>query len=163
SVKLGGVEVTELEGVPLAEYRRRWVGFVFQDHHLLPQLTALENVILPTLAGGRDDLASGRAYDLLDRVGLVERMHALPAKLSGGERQRVAIARAMINHPPLLLCDEPTGNLDEEAADTVANLFVELAREHDAMLVVVTHNLKLAGRCRRCLELRHGTLEETSL
>ena len=162
SVRLGGVEVTELAGAALAGYRSRQVGFVFQDHHLLPQLSALENVVLPSLAADTKEGAVDRAFGLLDRVGLSERMESLPAKLSGGERQRVAIARAMINDPPLLLCDEPTGNLDQQSADTVASLFAELADEKNAMLVVVTHNLKLAGRFARILELRHGKLEETT-
>jgi len=159
SVRLGDEEVTKLEGSKLARYRSRKVGFIFQDHHLLPQCTALENVILPTLAAGDDPAAPGRAKELLGRVGLAERMHALPAKLSGGERQRVAIARAMINHPPLLLCDEPTGNLDRDSEKQVADLFVELAREQNAMLIVVTHNLNLAQRCEKCLELRDGKLK----
>jgi len=160
SVKLGDLEVTTVDGSALADYRARRVGFIFQDHHLLPQLTALENVCLPTLAAKGTADAGTRGRALLDRVGLAERMDSLPAALSGGERQRVAIARAMINTPPLLLCDEPTGNLDRETAETVATLFVELARERDVMLVVVTHNTGLAGRFQRRLELRHGTLSE---
>ena len=160
SVKLGDLEVTTVDGSALADYRARRVGFIFQDHHLLPQLTALENVCLPTLAAKGTADAGTRGRALLDRVGLAERMDSLPAALSGGERQRVAIARAMINTPPLLLCDEPTGNLDRETAETVATLFVELARERDVRLVVVTHNTGLAGRFQRRLELRHGTLSE---
>jgi len=159
TVWLGGWEIPSLDAAQLAEYRSQKVGFIFQDHHLLPQCTALENVMLPTLAMGGDPSAYDRAAALLERVGLVERMHALPAKLSGGERQRVAIARAMVNEPPLLLCDEPTGNLDREAEGRVAELFVELAAEKNAMLIVVTHNLNLAARCQRRLELRDGTLE----
>jgi lipoprotein-releasing system ATP-binding protein len=163
SVRLGEVEVTKLEGDALADYRSRQVGFIFQGHHLLPQLTALENVVLPTLASGRDPAALGRAEELLERVGLAERMHYLPAKLSGGERQRVAIARAMINRPPLLLCDEPTGNLDRDTSDEVAGVFAELADAENAMLVVVTHNLDLAKRFARVLELKAGKLNEISL
>ncbi|GAG22740.1 unnamed protein product, partial [marine sediment metagenome] len=163
SVKVGGIEIVGLSAAALAEYRSRRVGFVFQDHHLLVQLSALENVILPSLAAGGDSGAPDRARELLRRVGLAERMHAPPARLSGGERQRVAIARAMINRPPLLLCDEPTGNLDQDSAHEVARLFVELAREHNVMLVIVTHNLDLARRFDRSLELRHGTLAEIAL
>jgi len=163
SVRLGDVEVTALSGGALADYRSRRVGFVFQDHHLLPQCTALENVILPTLAAGSDPGAADRARGLLDRVGLSGRLHALPAKLSGGERQRVAVARAMINRPPLLLCDEPTGNLDYESAQNLTRLFLELADEHHVMLVVVTHNLTLAQRFGRCLQLRHGTLHAANV
>ena len=158
SVKLGQLEVASLEGSALADYRARRVGFIFQDHHLLPQLTAIENVMLPTLAVPTRRAAADRARVLLQRVGLADRMDSLPAKLSGGERQRVAIARAMINDPPLLLADEPTGNLDRDTASTVAELFVELARERSVMLVVVTHNLDLARTLGTCLELRHGTL-----
>ncbi|HUU42518.1 MAG TPA: ABC transporter ATP-binding protein [Planctomycetota bacterium] len=162
-VLLGDLEVTRLEGDALATYRSQKVGFIFQDHHLLPQCTALENVVLPTLAAGHDPSALGRAEDLLKRVGLAGRLHALPAKLSGGERQRVAIARAMINNPPLLLCDEPTGNLDRDTSNEVAGVFARLADDERACLVVVTHNLDLAKRFARVLELRNGELKEISL
>jgi len=157
-VRLGETDVASLTGDDLARFRSRSVGFVFQDHHLLPQCTALENVLIPTLAEGA--AGGGRsARDLLERVGLAERMHAFPAQLSGGERQRVAIARALINGPALLLCDEPTGNLDRETGRTVANLFLELAAENRVMLVVVTHNLEFAERFDRRMELRNGCLQ----
>jgi len=157
-VRLGETDVASLTGDDLARFRSRSVGFVFQDHHLLPQCTALENVRIPTLAEGA--AGGGRsARDLLERVGLAERMHAFPAQLSGGERQRVAIARALINGPALLLCDEPTGNLDRETGRTVANLFLELAAENRVMLVVVTHNLEFAERFDRRMELRNGCLQ----
>jgi len=157
-VRLGETDVASLTGDDLARFRSRSVGFVFQDHHLLPQCTALENVLIPTLAEGA--AGGGRsARDLLERVGLAERMHAFPAQLSGGERQRVAIARALINGPALLLCDEPTGNLDRETGRTVANLFLELAAENRVMLVVVTHNLEFAERFDRRMELRNGRLQ----
>ena len=114
SVRLGATEVTALAGAALADFRSRQVGFVFQDHHLLSQCSALENVLLPTLAArGGDADAPARAKDILRRVGLGQRLHSFPAELSGGERQRVAVARALVNGPPLLLCDEPTGNLDQ--------------------------------------------------
>ena len=158
SVRLGTLEVTKLTDTQLAEYRSNQVGFVFQDHHLLPQCTALENVVLPTLAARSADDAVGRAENLLGRVGLEHRMHAPPAQLSGGERQRVAIARALVNSPPLLLCDEPTGNLDQASGETVASLFLELAAERQVMLIIVTHNLEIARRFSRCMELRDGTL-----
>ena len=156
SVKLGDLEVSELAGVALARYRSTQVGFVFQDHHLLPQCTALENVVLPSLAltGASKDDVHERAEGLLRRVGVADRMHALPASLSGGERQRVAVARAMINRPPLLLCDEPTGNLDVDAAKAVGDLFVELASHDDTMLIVVTHNMDFADRFEQRVELR---------
>lgn len=158
-VRLGELEVTALEGAALADYRRRQVGFVFQDHHLLPQCTVLENVLLPTLptpAAGRAGPAE--AEELLRRVGLAGRANDFPQHLSGGERQRVAIARALVNGPPLMLCDEPTGNLDRKTGEAVAELFVELAGQRQVMLLVVTHNLDLAGRFSRRMELRDGVL-----
>ncbi|MBN2583840.1 MAG: ABC transporter ATP-binding protein [Planctomycetes bacterium] len=159
TVRLGGLEVSSLEGDRLAEFRRRRVGFVFQDHHLLPQCTAIENVALPAVAA--EDGAGGlrRAAELLARVGLKGREDDFPQRLSGGERQRVAVARALVNDPPLLLCDEPTGNLDRATAEPVAALFAELAAERSVMLIVVTHNLELARRFSRCLELRDGRLQ----
>jgi len=160
SVRLDDVEVTELAGDGLARFRSRQVGFVFQDHHLLPQCTALENVMLPTLAAHATDDAAERASDLLKRVGLAERVDHFPAQLSGGERQRVAIARALVNGAPLLLCDEPTGNLDGDTGMQVGDLFVELADERGVMLVIVTHNLELAGRFSQVKELRGGVLTD---
>lgn len=157
-VVLGEDDVAQLEGAALASFRSRRVGFVFQDHHLLPQCTALENVVLPTLAAGRAATGTEAAVELLGRVGLGERLDSLPAKLSGGERQRVAIARALVNEPALLLADEPTGNLDPETSGRIGALFRQLAEEKGAMLVVVTHDLDLAGQFGRCLELRNGTL-----
>lgn len=159
SVKLGEIEVSTLKGDGLAEYRARRVGFVFQDHHLLSQCSALENVILPTLAAGDAEGSVERATELLKRVGLEARMHAMPAHLSGGERQRVAIARALVNRPPVLLCDEPTGNLDADTAELVTGLFIELAREQQVSLIMVTHNLELARQLERICQLRDGVLQ----
>jgi len=158
AVRLGDVMVTDLDGDRLADYRRRSVGFVFQDHHLLPQCTVLENVLLPALAAGRAEAAADRACELLQRVGLAGRENDFPQYLSGGERQRVAIARALVNDPPLVLCDEPTGNLDRNTSQAVAALFVELARRRNAMMLVVTHNLDLAANFSRRSELRDGVL-----
>ncbi len=158
TVELAGVEVTELEGDRLSEFRSRSVGFVFQDHHLLPQCTALENATLPAVAAGTPRRGSQRAKDLLERVGLAERLDYLPAQLSGGERQRVAIARAMVNEPPLLLCDEPTGNVDKETAGRLGDLFLELAEEHEVILIVVTHDLPFARRFSRTMQLLEGRL-----
>lgn len=158
-VLLGDIDVAGLTGEALAEFRSQRVGFVFQDHHLLPQCTAVENVALPTVAAGQAAGATDRARELLERVGLGERMDALPARLSGGERQRVAIARALVNRPPLLLADEPTGNLDPQTSGRIGALFRELAEEHDAMLVVVSHDQELAAQFQRILELRGGTLQ----
>ena len=161
-VRLDGIDVTALAGDGLAGFRAVKVGFVFQDHHLLPQCSALENVMLPTLAADAADAAdaAGRARMLLERVGLAQRMTSFPAQMSGGERQRVAIARALFNGPRLLLCDEPTGNLDNDTGARVGDLFIELARERQVMLIVVTHDLEFASRFGRLVELRDGMLVE---
>ncbi|MCA8990356.1 MAG: ABC transporter ATP-binding protein [Planctomycetaceae bacterium] len=145
-----------------AEFRSRRIGFVFQDHHLLPQCNVLENVLVPTLAtGGANAAATERAKSLLERVGLSERLNHRPAQLSGGERQRVAVCRALINQPALVLADEPTGNLDQSTAQTVGTLLLELARESEAILVCVTHSQELAQQFSRVLELRNGKLVES--
>ena len=153
-VFLDGDDPFTLEPRALAEFRNRAIGFVFQDHLLLPQCNVLENVLLPTLVGNPLPDGHARARDLLDRVGLSERLNYRPAELSGGEKQRVALARALIRHPPLVLCDEPTGNLDRESADTVASLLLTLHREQQTVLVVVTHNQTIADRFALKLELR---------
>jgi lipoprotein-releasing system ATP-binding protein len=144
-----------------AAFRNRHVGFVFQDHHLLPQCTVMENVLIPTLAGdGATMEAEQRAHQLLDRVGLSARLDHLPAKLSGGERQRVAVCRALIHRPTLLLADEPTGNLDRVSADAVGSLLLELHAEQNTILICVTHSQELANRFPRRLELRDGHLRD---
>ena len=137
----------------LAQYRNSIIGFVFQDHHLLPQYSVLENVLIPTLAFKQDPGATQRAHQLLRRVGLTDRQTHRPAELSGGERQRVAIARALINQPDILLCDEPSGNLDTATTETIANLLFELHNAEKNILIVVTHNLALASRFDRHLLL----------
>lgn len=161
-LRIDGVDPLAMEEAPLADFRNRTIGFVFQDHHLLPQCTALENVLLPTLArrtGGPEARElRARAGELLERVGLSRRAGHFPAQLSGGERQRVAIARAMIHRPALLLADEPTGNLDEEAGDAIAELLAGAAREFGSMVVVVTHSERVARRFDRVLWLRRGEL-----
>ena len=142
----------------LARFRNQRVGFIFQDQHLLGQCSVLENVLLPTLAmPGRPD-ATARARDLLDRVGLADRLDHRPAELSGGERQRVAIARALINHPAVLLADEPTGNLDRKTADRIAALLAEIHRDENVTLVVVTHSPELADRFAQRYDVVDGTL-----
>jgi lipoprotein-releasing system ATP-binding protein len=149
----------ELGENELAEFRLENVGFVFQEHHLLPQCTVLENVLVPFLAdgaAGEDDMQ--RATDLLGRVGLSARLTHRPSELSGGERQRVAIARALVRGPTLLLADEPTGNLDRTTADSIAALLLDLQRERSAILVVVTHSEKLASAMQRRMELESGRL-----
>ena len=147
-VIVDGEDPHRLDEPELARFRNRAIGFVFQDHHLLPQFDVLQNVVLPTLAAGAPaaDGAVGRARRLLEAVGLAERASHRPAELSGGERQRVAIARALINRPSLLLCDEPTGNLDQRTADAVADLLFGLHAEEGGSMVVVTHSQELAAR-----------------
>lgn len=145
--------------VDQAEFRNRQIGFVFQDHHLLPQCTVLENVLIPTLPGnGATPEAESRARELLTRVGLEQRFAHRPAQLSGGERQRVAVCRALINQPTLLLADEPTGNLDRATAESVGSLLLELNREFNTLLVCVTHSAELASRFPQHRELRDGNL-----
>ena len=159
-VRLGQVEPYTLDETALAVFRNAHVGFVFQDHCLLPQCTVLENVLVPTLVGPRDDSAADRARTLLGRVGLGERLDHRPAALSGGEKQRVAIARALIRSPQLLLCDEPTGNLDADAADTVADLLLELHADQQTILLVVTHSERLAARFERRWTITRGRLSQ---
>lgn len=158
-VMLDGVDPFTLSGGELALFRNRTIGFVFQDHHLLPQCSALENVLLPTLAGTSDAGVPDRARNLLDRVGLAARADHRPAELSGGEKQRVAIARALVNQPRVVLADEPTGNLDRTTAERVGDLLAELPREQSATLVVVTHSASLAARFAQRYELDEGTLK----
>ncbi len=146
-----------------ARYRNRAIGFVFQDHHLLPQLNVLENVLLPTWAAGNPPAeALSRAATLLDQVGLAARKTHRPAELSGGERQRVAIARALINQPKLLIADEPTGNLDPRTATQIADLLLESQRAAAARLILVTHSIELASRFARRLRLQDGRLHEVA-
>jgi ABC-type lipoprotein export system ATPase subunit len=159
TVLVGGRDLSYLTDSELAGIRNKWIGFVFQLHHLLPQLTVLENVLAPTLAGdGATDEAVARARKLLERVGLGERTSHRPGQLSGGERQRAAIVRALINQPRLVLADEPTGQLDRAAARGLAALLAELNREQDVTLIVVTHSLDLARGMGRVMELRDGKL-----
>jgi len=146
SVTLDGANPFELDEKALAAFRNEKVGFVFQDHCLLPQCSVLENVLTPTLVSRSSSDRTERARTLLDQVGLTERLDHRPAELSGGEKQRVALARALINEPTLLLCDEPTGNLDSKSADTVAALLLELHAKQKTILVVVTHSAELAAR-----------------
>jgi lipoprotein-releasing system ATP-binding protein len=158
-VVLDGQDPAELDEPSLARFRSRHVGFVFQEHHLLPQCSVLENVLVPTLAVGPTTQAMhDRAVGLLDRVGLGHRLEHRPAELSGGERQRVALARALINRPSLLLADEPTGNLDRTTAESVGAMLLDLQRQERMMLILVTHSARLARRMSRTLELDEGRL-----
>lgn len=160
TVRLSGQDLTKLSPAELALVRNRDIGFVFQSHHLLPQCTVLENVLVPTLAFNRSAPASAviRANTLLERVGLAARADQLPGRLSGGERQRCAVVRALINQPKLLLADEPTGALDRANAEAVGKLLVELNREESVTLLLVTHSRELAALMKRSVEVRDGKL-----
>lgn len=175
-VTLDDADPFALQEAELAEFRNQHVGFIFQDHCLLPQLTVLENVLLPTLATARGPArqtasatspeghasgpgdANARARWLLSEVGLAERLDHRPAELSGGEKQRVAIARALIMAPQLLLCDEPTGNLDRASAESVTDLLLRLHAQQQTILIIVTHNPELAARCAHRYVLRERAL-----
>ncbi|MFY9610984.1 MAG: ABC transporter ATP-binding protein [Blastocatellia bacterium] len=146
SISLDGANPFELDEKALAAFRNEKVGFVFQDHCLLPQCSVLENVLTPTLVSRSNHGSTERARMLLDQVGLTERLDHRPAELSGGEKQRVALARALINEPVLLLCDEPTGNLDRKSAETVASLLLDLHSRQKTILIVVTHSAELAAK-----------------
>ena len=174
-VTLDGRNPFELDERTLAAFRNEQIGFVFQDHCLLPQCSVLENVLIPTLVAKRpaarrtsegeadrsrdDDMT--RARGLIEQVGLGERVDHRPAALSGGERQRAAIARALVRQPRLLLCDEPTGNLDRAAADNVAAVLLDLHRRQNTILVIVTHSQQLAERCQTRFELVDKTIIRT--
>ncbi len=159
-VKLEGKDPFTLTERDLADFRNQHIGFVFQDHHLLPQCSVLENVLIPTLVGSnnRADVETW-ARQLLERVGLSARLEHRPAELSGGERQRVAVARALIRHPSLLLADEPTGNLDRHSAQAVGQLLLDLHHQEQTMLIVVTHSVELARTFPRQMEMVDGNLQ----
>lgn len=157
-VKLNGSNPYTLSADQLAAFRNREVGFVLQDHCLLPQCTVLENVLVPTLVGEADRSDPDRAKALLQQVGLAARLDHRPAELSGGEKQRAAIARALIRNPHLLLCDEPTGNLDAETAGTVADLLIAMQAAHQAIMIVVTHSDQLGARFAKRWTMNRGEL-----
>jgi lipoprotein-releasing system ATP-binding protein len=158
-------DLAELNEFELAKIRNRQIGFVFQLHHLLPQCTVFENVLVPTLAG-KNHLPKKeihqRATNLLQRVGLKDFLFYRPGQLSGGQRQRVAVVRALINSPKLLLADEPTGSLDKDASENIAELLVELNRSEQVTLIAVTHSLKLAEQIGHVMELSDGLLRDRS-
>ncbi len=160
TVTLAGVNPWELKPEELAAFRNRHIGFIFQDHHLLPQLNVLENVLIPALATGTPTKElEARARSLLDRVGLGQRLTHRPAELSGGERQRAGVARALVMQPTVLLADEPTGNLDRTSATAVAELLLKLQQEEQTMLVLVTHSRELAEKMQRRFEIDDGVLK----
>jgi lipoprotein-releasing system ATP-binding protein len=159
TVEILGIDPTQMSEPKLATFRNEHIGFIFQEHHLLPQCTVLENVLVPMLAGsGVGNAEEQRARELLDRVGLAERMAHHPAQLSGGERQRVAVCRALINQPELLLADEPTGNLDRSTAESIGTLLLEVSQEQNVLLICVTHSTELAARFPLHQELQDGQL-----
>lgn len=161
-VVVGGEPINGLDDEQLAALRNRSVGFVFQFHHLLREFTALENVMMPLrIAGRTDEVAHGRAAELLTRVGLSARMHHRPAELSGGEQQRTAVARALAMDPKVILADEPSGNLDLANAEMLHELLVEVVNDLEIGMIVVTHNRGLAARAGRVLLLEGGKLAET--
>lgn len=163
-IRLGGVSLSGRSGPELARIRNRFVGFVFQFHHLLREFSSLENVMLPALIDGQDrKAAESRARELLAAVGLEDRLTHRPWQLSGGEQQRVAVARALANHPVVLLADEPSGNLDGRTSEALHDLLFQIREEEGLSLVLVTHNRELAARADRALLLRDGGLEPTEL
>jgi lipoprotein-releasing system ATP-binding protein len=160
TVRLDGRDPFQLKERELAAFRNKEIGFIFQDHCLLPQCSVIENVLTPTLVGQSDgEETRRRALSLLEQVGLGGRVEHRPAELSGGEKQRVALARALVNGPLLLLCDEPTGNLDHKSAEVVASLLLELHRRQETILLVVTHSAELAARFPTRYELVEGKLK----
>ncbi len=161
SITIGDQDISTFTEEQAAAFRNHSLGFIFQQQHLLPQLNVLENVLVPRLAGDWHETAADtekRALQLLENVGLSDRLHHLPWQLSGGEKLRTAVARALINRPKLILADEPTGSLDPASADTVADLLLALNRDHGVTLIVVTHNLAIARRMEKTFELRSGKL-----
>ena len=157
SLSIDGTDVLALGERALADFRNRRIGFVFQAHHLLPEFTALENVMIPALIGGESTaVARNRALELLQTVGLAERTGHKPSELSGGEQQRVAIARALVNRPAILFADEPTGNLDTRTKEEIHRLFFDLRKKMNQTIVIVTHDAGLAALCDRTCTLRDG-------
>jgi lipoprotein-releasing system ATP-binding protein len=160
-VLISGTACGELDGDQRTMLRRTAVGFVYQFHHLLPEFTAIENVMMPLRIGAvKDDVARKRAFKALDRLGLAERIGHRPAELSGGEQQRVAIARAVVNEPNILLADEPTGNLDPDTSDVVFNELIDLARTQGLSALIATHDMELASRMDRKVVMSGGRLRE---
>ena len=157
TLTIDGTAVTSLSGKALSAFRNRRIGFVFQAHHLLPEFTALENVMIPALIGGKGNReARARAQELLETVGLAQRFQHKPSELSGGEQQRVAIARALVNNPAILFADEPTGNLDTRTKEEIHRLFFDVRNKLNQTIVIVTHDAGLAQICDRTCTLQDG-------
>ena len=159
--EFNGSEVMNLNDKKISEFRNKEIGFIFQFHHLLPEFTALENVMIASMIGGRDDKSA--AESMLTEVGLKSRMNHKPSELSGGESQRVAIARALVNSPGLILADEPTGNLDSENSEAIMELIFELRKKLGKTFIIVTHNDSFASRCDRVISLQDGKVIGTRL
>lgn len=158
-IMIGDINITQLKGNKLSQFRNERLGFIFQFHQLLPEFSALENVLIPALLGQRSKAeAESRAKELLDYLGLSDRLEHKPAQLSGGEQQRVAVARALINQPDIVFADEPSGNLDSANSRELHNLFFKLKEEMGQTFVIVTHNSELAGMADRRLEMKDGML-----
>ncbi len=163
TVRIGGQDPYQLNENQQARFRNERIGFIFQDHHLLPQWNVLENTLLPALATGKPSLAiRNRAIALLERVGLKHRLSHLPSQLSGGERERVAVARALVLKPMIVLADEPTGNLDQQSAENVARLLLEVPKEETTVLIVVTHSSSLAAQMQKRYELKNRRLTQVA-
>lgn len=161
TISFAGEDITCFSASKLAAFRNRTIGFVFQFHHLLPEFTALENVMMPGMIQGMDRTKlDADARKILDEVGLTHRLTHRPGELSGGEQQRVALARALVLHPSLLLADEPTGNLDNTTAEGIHALFFEMNRRYDTTMLLVTHNPQLAVRMPRTLRLQDGRVHD---
>ncbi len=163
SVSLEGAKITTQDDTLLTKWRNEKIGFIYQFHHLLPEFTALENAMLPHLMADHSEKdATIKAVDLLDHLGLQDRLHHYPSELSGGEQQRVAVARALMNDPLLILADEPTGNLDPATSKKVFDLFIQVVRQKNIACLIGTHDLSMAKKMDRVLELKAGTLKESS-
>ena len=164
TIHIAGIDASAASDAARTALRNCHIGFIYQFHNLLPELTAEENVALaPRLAGQRTAAATARARELLERLGLGSRMHHFPSQLSGGEQQRVAIARALANKPALILADEPTGNLDPDTSDSVTKLLLEIAAEEQVSALIATHNMAIAKRLHRAVTLKHGLIEAATL